>query len=90
MPVYLISYDLKFPLRDYQKVHLAIKALGSHIKPLESVWLVDTMLTSIQIRDRLVNAVDFNDKLIVIPLRPGASAKKLDPTDWNWIELHLR
>ena len=90
MPVYMISYDLKFPGRDYPKIEKMIKQLGSCIKPLSSLWFIDTHLSSVQIRDALISAVDINDRILVVPVIRGAAAKNVEQQNWNWIESHLK
>ena len=42
MDLYIISYDLKTPGRDYTSLYNAIKDLGEWQHPLESTWVVST------------------------------------------------
>jgi hypothetical protein len=65
MNTYLISYDL-IRGRDYERLIQAIKDYPNWAKPLESLWLIKTSETVAQVRDRLINHVDADDKIFVI------------------------
>lgn len=41
MSIYLITYDLMAPGKDYNKLFDAIKKLGSWFHCLDSTWIVD-------------------------------------------------
>lgn len=83
--VYLISYDLKYPGRDYTRLISEIKSLGSWAKPLESLWLVDTYLDTVSIVSKL-SALDLTDKLLVIrAINPWRSVR-LDQDVANWMQ----
>lgn len=64
MAILLVTYDLKAPGRNYDPVHTYLKKF-KHCKGLESVWLLDTTLTPVQVRDALRPLIDGNDKLFV-------------------------
>lgn len=90
MPAQLISYDLTRPGRDYPELFAAIKAVGStwwHC--LESVWIVKTSLTSVQIRDRLQTHVDANDKVLVADLSGNWGTLGLDKNCNEWLRENL-
>lgn len=93
MNVYLISYDLHSPGQDYEKVHEAIKSINpkSWAKVLESLWLVPSNLSIVQIRDRIANSMDRNDRLFVteISYKPVAAANLPDKV-WKWIEQNVQ
>lgn len=83
--VYLISYDLKYPGRDYTRLISEIKSLGSWAKPLESLWLVDTYLDTISIVSKL-SALDLTDKLLVIRANNPWRSVRLDQDVANWMQ----
>lgn len=90
MPPQLISYDLGYPGRDYSALHKAIEALGSpHWHCLESVWIVMTPLTSIQVRERLERCLDQSDTLCVFQLEGQWASVNLSEECSGWLERNL-
>ena len=73
MPVLQINYDLQ-KHKDYSGLIKAIKDLGSWCHALESCWLAYTPLSAIKVRDRLLQAVDNDDKLLVTTVAVSESA----------------
>ncbi|MCA9232577.1 MAG: hypothetical protein KDA57_18150 [Planctomycetales bacterium] len=61
-----ISYDLKNPGQDYDRVITAIKSLGSWAKVQYSLWYVSSAYTANQAAEIVRRAQDANDSLIVI------------------------
>lgn len=82
--VYLISYDLKYPGRDYTQLISEIKTLGLWAKPLESLWLVDTHLDTASMVSKL-SALDLTDKLLVIRANIPWRSVRLDQDVANWM-----
>ena len=81
MAVYLVTYDLRKPGRDYAPVHTFLKQLA-YCKDLESVWLIDTNWTAAQIRDALNQRIDANDKTFVVRLMRDWAAYGFGCGDW--------
>jgi hypothetical protein len=64
--VHAISYDLHQPGRNYEALARAIMGIsGSYCRPLQSLWFVETQMTSTQVRDYLLPHLDSNDSLVV-------------------------
>ena len=61
-----ISYDLKNPGQNYDRVITAIKGLGSWAKVQYSLWFVSSTYTAKQAAEIVRRAQDSNDTLIVI------------------------
>ncbi|MDP2871646.1 MAG: SinR family protein [Bacillota bacterium] len=61
----LISYDLRAEGRNYDCLHKQIALLGTHEWPLQSVWLVESPLPVVALRQKLQPFVDANDGLFV-------------------------
>ena len=61
-----ISYDLKEPGKNYDRVIEAVKNLGSWAKVHYSFWYVKSDLTAAQARDALIRAIDRNDSVYVV------------------------
>lgn len=88
MATYIISYDLKKPGQNYEKLYEAIKSYGTWAKINESLWAVVTTSTAVQIRDKLLAHIDSNDRLFVI--KSGVEAAWRNSICKNeWLKEHL-
>lgn len=66
MAFYAVSYDLHKG-RDYAKIRRGIEALsGNWCKPLESVYVVESLKSALQVRDFLKGYIDNDDSLFVV------------------------
>jgi hypothetical protein len=65
MALYLITYDLRAPGRNYQKLYDQLHTWKA-AKAAESVWLAELIGPASIIRDLLQVHVDGNDRLFVI------------------------
>ncbi|MFD1795073.1 hypothetical protein FQV27_14645 [Paracoccus aurantiacus] len=89
MAVYLVTYDLRKPGRNYQPVHQYLKQFN-HCKDLESVWLLDTNEPAPAIRDELKSRIDASDTVLVIRLQKNGAWWNYGCSDWinspsrNW------
>lgn len=82
MAVLLVTYDLRQPGRDYAPVHDYLKQFA-HCKDLESAWLIDTKLSTVQVRDALMQRIDSNDdKIFVVSLIREWAAYGHGCADW--------
>ena len=61
-----ISYDLKNPGQNYDRVITAIKGLGTWAKVQYSLWYVSSAYTAKQAAEIVRRAQDANDTLIAI------------------------
>lgn len=64
MGLFVVSYDLRDPGRDYQPVIDALTRAGAR-RVLLSDWLLRTDWSATQIRDWLTLKVDSNDRIFV-------------------------
>lgn len=72
MAVYLISYDLRAPGRNYDTLYASLKSVPwAH--PLESVWLVETDATAARVHDTLKAALDEGDGIMVVEITSSAA-----------------
>lgn len=69
---YVVTYDLRTPGKDYSSLISKIKTY-SYSKLCESVWIVESNHSSSQIRDSLLNEMDYNDRLFVAKLTGEAA-----------------
>lgn len=82
--IYAITYDLKAPGRNYDKLHAAITSCGAWWHFLDSTWLVDTTLGAAGIWARLEPHIDQNDNLLVVSI--GTDRQGWLPKEaWDWI-----
>jgi hypothetical protein len=71
----LIGYDLNKTGQDYTKLIEKIRALfPTWWHCLDSTWIVQTSLTTVQVRDALLPLIDSNDELLVVALAKGDGA----------------
>jgi hypothetical protein BACCOPRO_00146 len=85
MDLYIISYDLKTPGRDYTSLYNAIKDLGEWQHPLESTWVVSTNYDENQIYNILKQTLDDNDLLMIFQIVPEARQGWLAKSFWEWM-----
>jgi hypothetical protein len=88
--IHVIAYDLHNPTRDYKDVIATVKSADSWAKIEESVWLIDTLLTTSTWRDKLVKAGDANDTHFVARLMKDAAWKNLPEGVPEWINHSAR
>lgn len=83
MNIYVITYDLRTPGQDYQRLYQEIKK-SDCCHAMDSVWLIFTAEDADQINQRLRRKIDQNDFLFVCRLsadRNGWMRRDV----WNWI-----
>jgi len=61
-----VSYDLDAPGQNYKRLLVAIEALGQAVRVHESLFYVKSSMTAQVAEARLWQAVDANDRIIVI------------------------
>lgn len=64
---YMISYDLRQPGRNYDEVYKTIESAsnGQWCRPLESVYIISSNLSSDEIHKRISAHIDSGDRFIV-------------------------
>lgn len=73
MAVYQISYDLRRPGKDYNKLYAALGKLGAS-RILLSDWIVTlNKVTAAHIRDALLPYIDKTDRLVVFAVSDWAT-----------------
>ena len=84
-----ITYDPQAPGRDYTTLFDAIKAFGAWCHIAESVWIVVTEASVVEIRDALLKVVDGNDLLVVLELSGTWACANVLDTQAAWLKKNL-
>jgi len=87
MAILAISYDLHKSGQEYSDLYKAIKECGQCIHPLDSFWLVKTLLTNDQVFNKICPFIDTNDRLIVGEI--NHCSYRFNANDVQWIKNNL-
>ena len=90
MEIYLVSYDLHQPGRDYSDLIAANKSYPSWAHAHESVWFVQTDQSASQVARHLFGYADSNDSLMVVKAAAEAAWYNLNPQVSEWLKERLR
>ena len=81
----LVSYDLKIPGRDYNKLYETLKSASAWWHYLESTWILYTNESVAIWGDRIRATIDTNDNFIVVDITGKAPNGWLPQKAWEWI-----
>jgi CRISPR/Cas system-associated endoribonuclease Cas2 len=82
MAIYIVTYDLNTPGKDYKDLLAAIRKY-TDCHALESAFFVDSAQTAKDIRDSLMKLIDANDSLYVMELQGEWGAnRQMACTTW--------
>ena len=81
----IVSYDLSQPHRNYKALFEELDKFPNWSRPLESVWILDTDLTTEQIVDRLRRVLDSDDKLFVAEMTSSWTSWNIHATVVKWL-----
>ena len=85
MKVLIVSYDLKKPTQNYERVIKKIRAYESWAKLGGSAYLILTNSTPVQVRNNLASDLDSNDQLFVGTCPVPSAWKGLPDDVAKWI-----
>jgi hypothetical protein len=86
--VYLVSYDLHAPRREYDGLIGELKSRKGWWHHLDSVWLIATDETADQLYRRLRRHIDDDDEILVMRVC-NDSQGWLPGRAWKWINAHV-
>lgn len=87
MSLFLLTYDLRQPGQDYDKLTDAIKALDSnHI--MQSVWLIKTDMERTDLFNRLHGLITKNDEMALVEIK-GQPSAALDSDKYEWLKKRM-
>lgn len=89
--VYMISYDLRQPDRNYEKLKQMLRdcSCGKCVHPLESVFIISSGLSSDKLSELIKSVVDTDDGFIVCEITQNYHGY-IDVSHWNNIEQLFR
>ena len=89
--LYLITYDLNKPHKDYTSLYEAIENIGECLHPLNNIWFVKSNNSSKEIRDYIKKVLDGNDELLVVEIKTPTSGAWLNLSEeaTKWIKDNL-
>lgn len=90
MKTILVSYDLRAPGKDYNRLWEHLRSYGDYIKPLESFWFLRTLYSAKDVKNKVRQYIDTNDRLMVIDVTGDAAAwYGLGDQYSQWIKTNL-
>lgn len=84
--VYIVTYDLSNPGRNYESLLKRIKSYEAWARLGGSSYLVCTEQTATQLRDNLTPALDANDSIYVGLMGVSAAWRGMSDEVSNWIK----
>ena len=89
MSTYVVTYDLHQVGQNYDCLHKKLKAYPKHWHAQQSVWIIETSQSAVQVRDHLSTCLDANDKLIVAKLSGEAAWSGYSANVTKWLKARL-
>jgi hypothetical protein len=86
--IYLVSYDLKVPGRDYGKLYEVLKSADSWWHYLESTWMLYSNEDIGAWNGRIRSVLDENDRFIIMDVTGKQRNGWLQSKAWEWIRKH--
>lgn len=83
---YLITYDLRAPVRDYAGLYEAFEKTGVYWHAFQSVWIMDHPGPAKVIYNFLARHIDRNDRIMVIDCGNDWVAWGVDPGAAAWLQ----
>ena len=89
MVVYVVSYDLWKPGKDYKGLSDELQRSPGWWHYLDSTWLIVTSESADQLYNRLRVNLDANDSILIV--QAGTDVQGWLPKDaWTWIQQNLQ
>ncbi len=83
--IYLITYDLKKPGKDYTSLHNTIKTASTWWHYLESTWIIKTDRPVEYWSDKIRSITDGNDNFLIVDITQQKRQGWLPQKAWEWI-----
>lgn len=88
--VYIVSYDLKEPGQRYSELVSAITSYRKWARLGQSAYLIVSVESAVELRDKFKQFLDSNDKLYVGIVNPPAAWVGMSDNVSQWIKDELR
>lgn len=89
MTTYIVCYDLMKQGQNYDCIIKKLEDYGIHWHMQQSVWIIQTDQSAVQVRDSLVQCLDSNDKIFVGRLAGEAAWQGYSDQIGQWLRARL-
>lgn len=86
--IYLVTYDLKNPGKDYTSLHNTLKTASSWWHYLDSTWLIKTEQPVDYWSEKIRNVTDRNDNFLIVDITHQSRQGWLPKKAWHWIRMN--
>lgn len=83
--IYLITYDLKKPGKDYESLHNTLKTSVSWWHYLDSTWIIKTEQSVDYWSEKIRDVIDGNDNFLIVEITKQKRQGWLPKKAWEWI-----
>ena len=84
--IYMVSYDLNTPGKDYSRLFEVLKSSEGWWHYLESTWILYTRKSVQSWTDKIRQAIDANDTFIIVDITGQEINGWLQKKAWEWIK----
>ncbi|MFS8981331.1 hypothetical protein [Cupriavidus necator] len=89
MTTFIVGCNLRKSGRNYADLYEALKGYPMWWHHLDSLWIVVTNKTAIQVRDHLRQYIDVNDRLLVMRCEREAAWTGFEENGSDWLMENL-
>ena len=86
--IFLISYDLNVPGRDYEKLYEVLKSAEGWWHYLDSTWVLSTKESLSSWQKKIHDAIDDNDSYLIVDITGQSLSGWLPKKAWEWLKNH--
>lgn len=90
MAAYIVTYDLAQQGQNYSCLYARLRSYPTHWHMQQSVWIVVTPESAVDLRNTLTACLDANDRLFVARLANEAAWRGYAENVSDWIKNQLR
>lgn len=87
MGLFIVTYDLDQPNRNYSGLYERLKSYEAYCRPTESTWILATSRSAQQIYDYIRPAMDSGDYVFISNLGQDRQGW-LQKDTWEWLRNH--
>jgi hypothetical protein len=89
MPTYIVSYDLRVPHQDYDKLIQYLKSRSHWWHYLGSTWVIVTDLTAVELRNGIKQHTDADDKVLIVKSAGGGAWSGFPVKASEWLKKNV-